>query len=118
MHEIKNDLSVLKDMTISAYKTKYDDLTESEKELITEILDSYSDKLIKVIMKNLKNATTKEDMISITKTLRNTFTLEVGDDIDSGMKGHPHMMNNPHMSENPEKKGHPDMTSHPHKAMF
>jgi hypothetical protein len=41
------------------------------------MLDSYSDKLIKIIMLNIRKATTKEELITITNTLRETLTLEM-----------------------------------------
>ncbi|MDD5569898.1 MAG: glutamyl-tRNA reductase [Bacteroidales bacterium] len=79
MFEIKKELETLKQRTLSSYKTQLDALDKKQKEIIGEMLDSYSDKLIKVIMKNIKNSTTKEDLISITKTLKDTFTIEIND---------------------------------------
>ncbi|MFA6924479.1 MAG: glutamyl-tRNA reductase [Bacteroidales bacterium] len=79
MFEIKKELEILKQKTLSSYKKELDNLDEKHKEIINEMLDSYSDKLIKVIMKNIKNSTTKEDLISITKTLKETFTMEINE---------------------------------------
>ena len=41
------------------------------------MLDSYSDKLFKVILMNIRNSASNEELIHITKTLKNTFTLDV-----------------------------------------
>ena len=55
MREIKGDLTILKQRTIASYKNEFGAMESSQQELIDRMLDSYSDKLIKVIMKNIKN---------------------------------------------------------------
>ncbi|MFA6923275.1 MAG: glutamyl-tRNA reductase [Bacteroidales bacterium] len=79
MIEIKKELIVLKQNTLSSYETFLNNLDEEQKDNINEILDSYSDKIIKVIMLNFRKANSKEDLIEITKTLKNTFTLETNE---------------------------------------
>ncbi|MBU0487284.1 MAG: glutamyl-tRNA reductase [Bacteroidetes bacterium] len=76
MQEIKKELKVVRDITIASYKSAIEMMEWKQQEMVGEMLDAYSDKLIKVIMTNLKRATTKEDMISITRTLKETFTIE------------------------------------------
>lgn len=76
MIEIKKKLVVLKQNTLSSYDTFTNKLDETQKDNLNELLDSYSEKIIKVIMQNLLKAGSKEDLISITQTLKNTFTLE------------------------------------------
>jgi len=79
MQEIKKEMITLKQNTLSTYETFLYTLDEEQKENVNEMLDSYSDKIIKVIMTNFRRAATKEDLISITKTLSHTFTLETNE---------------------------------------
>src|SRR5665647_1472000 len=55
---------------------KWRKLDEAQKEDLSKVLDAYSDRIIKVIMSNLRKASTREEMISITKTLKDSFTIE------------------------------------------
>jgi len=80
MREIKGELDVLKQRTFAVYKSDLGHINPEQHELISKMMDSYSDRLIKVIMKNIKNSTTKEDLISITETLRQTFTIDVSEE--------------------------------------
>jgi glutamyl-tRNA reductase len=79
MMEIKKELEVLRNRTIGSYKQAFNSLDREQQIMIEEMLDSYSDKLIKVIMKNIRNSASNEELIHITKTLRNTFTIDVND---------------------------------------
>jgi len=76
MREIKKGLVVLKQNTLDLHKPFINNLDEAQKEDLHVLLDAYSDKIIKVIMVNLRKASSKEEMISITNTLKNSFTLE------------------------------------------
>jgi len=77
MMEIKQGLVVLKQNTLDLHETFMNKLDDAQKENLHVLLDAYSDKIIKVIMVNLRKASTKEEMISITKTLKNSFTLDI-----------------------------------------
>jgi len=77
MMEIKQGLVVLKQNTLDLHGTFMNKLDDTQKENLHLLLDAYSDKIIKVIMVNLRKASTKEEMISITKTLKNSFTLDI-----------------------------------------
>ena len=79
MHEIKKELDVLKERTICSYKAKFNTLDSLQQEMIHEMLNSYSDKLIKVIMKNFKTITSKEDLFKIAHSLKHSFTLDLED---------------------------------------
>ena len=79
MREIKGDLNILKQRTIATYKNEFGSMESSQQELIDKMLDSYSDKLIKVIMKNIKNSTTNEDLVTIIQNLRKTFTIDINE---------------------------------------
>ena len=79
MMEIKKELEVLKNRTIGSFKSSFNSLDKEHQVMIGEMLDSYSDKLLKVIMTNIRNSASTEELIHITKTLRNTFTIDVND---------------------------------------
>jgi glutamyl-tRNA reductase len=79
MHEIKKGLVVMKQNTLDLHEPFTKKLDEAQKEDLNALLDAYSSKIIKVIMVNLRKASTKEEMISISKILKNSFTLEVDD---------------------------------------
>jgi len=76
MMEIKKGLITLKQSTLDLHQPFVNKLDETEKEDLSELLDAYSDRIIKVIMANLRKASTKEEMISITKTLKKSFTID------------------------------------------
>jgi len=76
MHGIKQRLEVLKQKTIAEQADFQSQFNENQQAIIDEMMNSYADKLIKVIMTNLKNATNKEDLIAITKTLKDSFSIE------------------------------------------
>ncbi len=76
MYQIKDKLNILKERTISDYKNEFGEITDNQKKIIEEMLDSYSDKLIKVIMKNIKEVADKNDMIRIVETLKKSFSIE------------------------------------------
>lgn len=79
MQKIKKEMIILKQNILSSYETFLITLDEEQKENVNEMLDLYSDKIIKVIMTNFRRAASKEDLISITKTLKHTFTLETNE---------------------------------------
>ncbi len=79
MHEIKKGLVVMKQNTLDLHEPFTNKLDEAQKEELNVLMDAYSSKIIKVIMVNLRKASTKEEMISISKILKNSFTLDVDD---------------------------------------
>jgi len=80
MAEIKKGLVVVKQSTLDLHETFTNKLDEAQKEDLNKVLDAYSDRIIKVIMSNLRKASTREEMISITKTLKDSFTIEPHED--------------------------------------
>jgi len=80
MQEFKNELAVLKQKTIASYKPLISSFDDKQQELVNKVLDSYSELLIKVVMKNIKNVITKENLISMTQSLKNSFTTELNED--------------------------------------
>jgi glutamyl-tRNA reductase len=80
MAEIKKGLVVVKKSTLDLHEAFTNKLDEVQKEDLSKVLDAYSDRIIKVIMSNLRKASTREEMISITKTLKDSFTIETHED--------------------------------------
>ena len=80
MAEIKKGLVVVKQSTLDLHEAFTNKLDEAQKEDLSKVLDAYSDRIIKVIMSNLRKASTREEMISITKTLKDSFTIETHED--------------------------------------
>ena len=80
MAEIKKGLVVVKQSTLDLHEAFTNKLDETQKEDLSKVLDAYSDRIIKVIMSNLRKASTREEMISITKTLKDSFTIETHED--------------------------------------
>lgn len=79
MLDIKKELIVLKQNTLFSHEAFINQLNNNQKENLNEILDFYSDKIIKVIMVNFRKASSKEDLISISQRLKNTFTLNTNE---------------------------------------
>lgn len=76
MMEIKKGMVGLKQSALDLHKPFTQKLDETQKIELNRLLESYSDKIIKVIMVNLRKSSTKEEMISITNTLKNSFTTD------------------------------------------
>jgi len=76
MGEIKKGLVVLKQNTLELHNSFINTLDEAQQKDLNVLLDAYSDKILKVIMVNLRKASSKEEMISITNTLKKSFTLD------------------------------------------
>ncbi|MFT3751840.1 MAG: glutamyl-tRNA reductase [Paludibacter sp.] len=77
MAEIKKGLVVLKQSTLDLHEPFTNKLDEAGKEELGKVLDAYSDRILKVIMSNLRKASTRDGMISITKTLKDSFTIDI-----------------------------------------
>ena len=77
MAEIKKGLVVLKESTLDLYEPFTNKLEEKDREELSNLMDAYSNRIIRVIMSNLRKASTREEMISITKTLKDSFTIDL-----------------------------------------
>ncbi|MDO9154230.1 MAG: glutamyl-tRNA reductase [Paludibacter sp.] len=77
MAEIKKGLVILKQSTLDLYEPFTNKLDENQQRELGKLMDSYSNRIIRVIMLNLRKASTREEMISITKTLKNSFTIDI-----------------------------------------
>lgn len=55
------------------------DITEQQQVQLQGLMENYSDKIIKIIMKNLQNITDVSDLASIAKSLQQTFNINVED---------------------------------------
>ena len=77
MAEIKKGLVVLKQSTLELYEPFTNKLDEVQQEELNKLMDSYSNRIIRVIMSNLRKASTREEMISITKILKDSFSIDV-----------------------------------------
>lgn len=77
MHELKGELENLKSKTLNDYDKQLDSLNDEQKAMVKSILDNYSDKLIKVMMTNIKNISSPEAIVHMTKGLKEKFSLEV-----------------------------------------
>jgi glutamyl-tRNA reductase len=77
MAEIKKGLVVLKQSTLNLYEPFTNKLDEAQQEELNKLMDSYSSHIIRVIMSNLRKASTREEMISITKILKDSFSIDV-----------------------------------------
>lgn len=112
MMEIKKEFEVIKHRTIATYKDAFNSFDKKHQDVICEMLDSYSDKLIKVIMMNIKNSASNEELIHITRTLKNTFTIDLnGIDKPHGhheddKKKMPHGMHHSNHQYNPHHHTH------------
>lgn len=76
MAEIKKGLVVLKQSTLDLYEPFTNKLDEAQQDELHKLMDSYSNRIIRVIMSNLRKASTREEMISITKTLKDSFSID------------------------------------------
>lgn len=73
MKGIKSELTEISLRTMNEYHTFMNSLTEEQKEQIKLMLLSSNDKLIRIIMKNLKSITAQSDLHKIATTLKTTF---------------------------------------------
>lgn len=79
MAEIKKGLIVLKKSSLELYEPFTRNLDEEQNAELDKLMDSYSNKIFRVIMSNLRKASTREEMISITKTLKDSFTIDISE---------------------------------------
>ena len=92
MREIKGEFNAIKERLIETYSTQLSSLTDEQKEVIKNIMDSYSDTLIKTIMLNLKEVTDPAHLHHLGDALKRTFKVHLNEHTNN-----PHAnMNNPH----------------------
>ncbi|PIY04951.1 MAG: glutamyl-tRNA reductase [Bacteroidetes bacterium CG_4_10_14_3_um_filter_31_20] len=92
MRGIKGEFNAIKERLIETYSTQLSSLTDEQKEVIKNIMDSYSDTLIKTIMLNLKEVTDPAHLHHLGDALKRTFKVHLNEHTNN-----PHAnMNNPH----------------------
>lgn len=74
MKEIREEFDDLSLQILNSYKSDLNAMTESQKKIMNEILQNYSDKLIKTIMKNLKKIINVSELAVIARTLKESFS--------------------------------------------
>lgn len=106
MRGIKGEFNAIKDRLIDTYSSQLSNLSDSQKEVIKNMMDSYSDTLIKTIMLNLKEVTDPTHLHHLGDALKKTFNVNINEHIN-----HPH---NPHGTPNPHGEQHPHHPHNPH----
>lgn len=103
MRGIKGEFNSIKERLIETYSTQLSSLTGEQKEVIKNIMDSYSDTLIKTIMLNLKEVTDPAHLYHLGDALKRTFKVHINDHSNN-----PHeKMTNPHENmKNPHLHHH------------
>lgn len=76
MKQIKDELWVIKNRVLQHHKQQLEAFDDLQTQAINEMLDEYSDKLIKVIMKNLTVVTKGKYASAIARELRSSFVIE------------------------------------------
>ena len=74
MKEIREEFDDLSLQILNSYKSDLNAMTESQKKIMNEILQNYSEKLIKTIMKNLKKIINVSELAGIARTLKESFS--------------------------------------------
>jgi glutamyl-tRNA reductase len=77
MKGIKVELTEIASRTVNEHHSFMNTLNEDQQEKIKTMLLSSNDKLIRVIMKNLKSVTQQADLQKIASTLKNTFNSHI-----------------------------------------
>lgn len=116
MREIKREFNGMQSQLFETYSKELNGLTDTQREVIGKMMESYSDKIIKTIMMNLKEVTDPATLHHVGDVLKKTFNITMGHP-HGNMSGHPHgnMKDMPHGHphvqgiENPHEK-----TEHPH----
>ncbi len=75
MKEIREEFDDLSLQILNSYKSDLNAMTESQKKIMNEILQNYSEKLIKTIMKNLKKIINVSELAGIARTLKESFSV-------------------------------------------
>jgi glutamyl-tRNA reductase len=76
MQQLKQNIEVIKTKTLEANKAALTQFDVQQQQAINTILDNYSEKLIKAIMKNMKNVAGIEELRQMAHSLKNSFSIE------------------------------------------
>jgi glutamyl-tRNA reductase len=109
MRGIKGEFNAIKDRLVETYSTQLSGLTEPQKDIIKNMMDSYSDTLIKTIMLNLKEVTDPTHLHHLGDALKKTFNVNINEH-----SAHPHNTQNPHNPHNPHHPHDTEKTQNPH----
>lgn len=103
MREIKREFNGMQTQLFETYGKELNGLTDTQREVIGKMMESYSDKIIKTIMMNLKEVTDPATLHHVGEVLMKTFNITMG---------HPH--GHAHAHGHPQEATHPHPHSHPH----
>ena len=76
MQQLKQNIEIIKAKTLEANKGALTQFDAQQQQAINSILDNYSDKLIKAIMKNMKNVAGIEELRQMAHSLKNSFSID------------------------------------------
>lgn len=109
MREIKREFHGMKTQLFETYHKELTGLSDEQRDVIGKMMESYSDKIIKTIMMNLKEVTDPSTLHHVGEVLKKTFNINMGNPHEHG---HPHGIINDHPHGHPHAQGHPH--AHPH----
>jgi len=76
MQQLKQNIEIIKSKTLEANKDALTQFDTQQQQAINTILDNYSEKLIKAIMKNMKNVAGIEELRQMAHSLKNSFSID------------------------------------------
>lgn len=76
MQQLKQNIEIIKTKTLEANKAALTQFDVQQQQAINTILDNYSEKLIKAIMKNMKNVAGIEELRQMAHSLKNSFSID------------------------------------------
>ena len=76
MQQLKHNIEIIKTKTLESNKVALTQFDAQQQQAINNILDNYSDKLIKAIMKNMKNVAGIEELRQMAHSLKNSFSID------------------------------------------
>lgn len=100
MREIKREFNSMQVQLFETYGKELNGLTELQRDVIGKMMDSYSDKIIKTIMMNLKEVTDPATLHNVGDMLKKTFNIQMGE------KMHPHSDHHSHHPDHPHHHSH------------
>lgn len=110
MREIKKEFTGMQAQLFETYSKELNGLTELQRKVIGKMMESYSDKIIKTIMLNLKEVTDPATLHNVGDMLKKTFNIQMGEKMHHHSDQHPHHHeHSDHHSEHPDHPHH-----HPH----
>ena len=75
---------------LEAHRSDLGEITDDQHEILQKLMENYSDKIIRIIMRNLQQVTDVSDLQKIATTLKHTFSLDVDSDTPRGKCPHGH----------------------------